>query len=96
MPEIHLSLFSFLKLNMYQDLENNSDKAAAHAIVRALAGDKSELRPIPEELCGEYDHDAKVKPIDMFQVVDADASQQDAIIAAKRGLALCYKDHCNR
>lgn len=85
--EVHLSLFSFLKLNMYEDLNKNSDKVVNHAIIKALAGDRSELKPIPNELKGLYDHDSMVRPIDTFQVVDADSSQQDAVIAAKKGVS---------
>lgn len=85
--EVYLSLFSFLKLNMYEDLDKNSDKVTGHYIIKALAGDKSELKPVPEELTGLYDHDSKTRPIDTFQVVDADASQQDAIVSAKRGVS---------
>lgn len=85
--EAHLSLLSFLKLNMYEDLDKHSDKAAGHPIVMALAGDKSGVLPIPEELLGDYDHDSKSRPIDTFQVVDADSSQQDAVIATKKGVS---------
>jgi superfamily I DNA and/or RNA helicase/very-short-patch-repair endonuclease len=85
--EVHLSLFSFLKLNMYEDLNNHTDKAAAHPIIQSLAGDISSLKPVPEELNDTYDHDVKSRPIDTFQVVDADSSQQDAIVAAKKGVS---------
>jgi len=85
--EVQLSLFSFLKLNMYQDLEKYQDIAAKHFMIRALSGDASGLSPTPEELVNGYDHDNKLRPIDTFQVVDADSSQQDAIIYAKKGVS---------
>lgn len=85
--EVHLSLFSFLKLNMYEDLEKHAHIAATHPIIKALAGDKDDLKPVPEELTEMYDHDRKERPIDTFQILDADSSQLDAILAAKRGVS---------
>lgn len=78
-----LSLFSFLKINMYRDLEKNADKIVAHPIVRALNGEgyKSNI-DYSDINC--FNHDT-VEPQDMFSVVDADSSQQDAILLAKRG-----------
>ena len=40
----------------------------------------------------DYDFDKKEKPIDIFQVVDADASQQDAILMAKNVDAIYSAD----
>ncbi|UZT82888.1 DUF4011 domain-containing protein [Caproicibacterium sp. BJN0003] len=80
-----LSLFSFLKINMYRDLEKNTNKIGEHHIVRALNGeafkdgiDCSDIK------C--FNHDA-VEPQNVFSVVDADSSQQDAILLAKRGVS---------
>lgn len=83
--KVSLSYFSFLKLNMYSDLENNRAHITSHPIVRAIAGDPSALEMTPDDL-GNYDYD-KEKPKDVFQVVDADSSQQDAILYAKRGVS---------
>lgn len=80
--EVHLSLLSFLKINMYEDLERNKDKIKSHAIVRAIAGDLSGIKKAPSDM-NFYDHDKNEKPMDTFQVVDADSSQQDAILLAK-------------
>jgi hypothetical protein len=81
-----LSLFSFLKINMYKDLEINSVKIKNHPIIKALCGDTAlptdpmSINPV------EYEHDKK-HPQDVFQVLDADSSQQDAIVSAKKGLS---------
>ena len=83
-PEVGLSLFSFLKINMYNDLERNKENIAANPIVRAIAGTASAIKPIPEDL-ENYDFDHNLKPSDVFQVVDADSSQQEAILCAKKG-----------
>lgn len=82
--EIGLSLFSFLKINMYKDLEMNRDKIKANQVVRALCGDLETIDKKLIEEINDFDHDSNV-PTDIFQVVDADASQQDAILCAKRG-----------
>ena len=78
-----LSMFSFMKINMYLDLERNAEKIANHHIVRTLNGealrDSANISDI-----GTYNHD-KTEPQEVFSVVDADSSQQDAILLAKRG-----------
>lgn len=84
--ECGLSLFSFLKMNMYSDLDAHSEKIQNNPILKALAGDLSEIKNVPEEL-NDYDHDKNEKPINIFQVVDADSSQQDAILYSKQGIS---------
>lgn len=80
---IQLSLFSFMKINMYRDLEQNSDKITSHQIVRALNGEMfNDATDISYVL--DYNHDI-TEPQSVFSVVDADSSQQDAILLAKRG-----------
>lgn len=81
-----LSLLSFLKINMYRDLEQNSDRINSNSVLRAITGDSSLLPRISEDYKG-YDHDKKTNPIDTFQVLDADASQQDAILFSKKGIS---------
>ena len=81
--ETSLSLLSFLKINMYNDLAKHRDRIIRNSIVRTISGDASASNPIPEEI-NDYDFDAKIKPIDTFQVVDADSSQLDAILCAKK------------
>jgi hypothetical protein len=48
--DVHLTLLSFLKINMYKDLDNNKDKIVSNPIIKALTGDKSEISIIPGEL----------------------------------------------
>jgi hypothetical protein len=83
---VNLSLLSFLKINMYKDLKDNKDKIVSNPIIKALAGDFSEIERLPKEL-GNYDHDKNTRPIDTFQVVDADSSQQDAVLLSKKGVS---------
>ncbi|NCC61018.1 MAG: DUF4011 domain-containing protein [Verrucomicrobiae bacterium] len=85
-PEAGLSLLSFLKINMYNDLSRNKEAIVANPIIRAISGDASASNTIPAEFVN-FDHDRNTNPNDMYQVVDADSSQQDAILCAKKGLS---------
>lgn len=81
--DVNLTILSFLKINMYKDLERNEEKLNANQIITAIAGESESLN-IPDEL-NNYDHDNNTKPIDTYQVVDADSSQQDAVLLSKSG-----------
>lgn len=81
-----ISLLSFLKINMYKDLENNIDKIRLNPIVTAIAGEKNDLDEPPLTL-NNYDHDSNTRPSEIFQILDADSSQQDAILYAKKGIS---------
>lgn len=84
--EASLSLLSFLKINMYNDLSKHKDSIASNPIVRTISGDASASNKIPEEI-SNFDYDKNITPAEMFQVVDADSSQQDAILCAKKGIS---------
>ena len=79
----HLTNLSFLKINMYKDLERNEEKMNANPIIATLVGEQDPIQ-VSEEL-NNFDHDRKIRPIDTFQVVDADSSQQDAVLLSKKG-----------
>lgn len=83
--EASVGLLSFLKINMYKDLENNIKNISNNAVLRAMLGDTSQIINIPEEL-KSYDHDSLL-PKECFQVLSADSSQQDAIELSKRGIS---------
>lgn len=87
---VHLANLSFLKINMYKDLERNEEKLNDNGVISAIVGEQSTIQQIPDEL-NNFDHDKQVRPIDTFQVVDADSSQQDAILLSKKERALFYK-----
>ena len=84
--EVGMSLLSFLKINMYDDLNKHHDAITANPIVRAISGYPSALAKIPSDII-DYDFDKNDNPRDVFQVVDADASQQEAILLAKKGVS---------
>ena len=77
--ECKLGIFSFLKINMYQDLRDNADIIIRNHNVRAMAGDD----PATLDLGGNVQ--TPTEPLELHNVVDADSSQSDAIEMAKLG-----------
>ena len=82
--KVSISLLSFLKINMYKDLERRADVISNNPIIRAIAGYKVQNDYDFSEMT-DYDHDKNDKIINTYQVVDADSSQQDAIVMSKKG-----------
>lgn len=83
----HLALFHFSKLLMYSDLDQGLPALSSQPVIRALAGDPAALPPEPAGLPGPQEYDAKLRPEDSFQVLDADSSQQEAVQAALAGVS---------
>ncbi len=83
--DIFLGLFSFAKFVMFKDLEKYNNSFINDKIVQALAGvnkngiNGSNEYPVASEL------DEKRKPLDLYQVLNADSSQQKSIEAVKAG-----------
>jgi hypothetical protein len=82
-PTTVLTLFSFFKGVMYQDLEENADKVKAHPLVSALAGEKLTTRAA--DVPDEKDLDDKQDPQRTFHILDADGSQRQCLEAAAAG-----------
>lgn len=79
---VTLALLSFSKISMYADLENNKERLADHPLIQAICGDAA----LANDSLGEVSDDLdSIRPQDVFQVLDADASQMRAIEAAKLG-----------
>jgi very-short-patch-repair endonuclease len=83
--DVILGVFSFQKINLYQDIAEHEALYAAHPIIAALAG-SAPLPPLPPSILAT-ELDDRVPPSNSFQVIDADASQQEAIEAAKAGVS---------
>ena len=83
--EVNLCLLSFLKIVMYKDLEKYRGQIFINPVIKALCGDPSSLPVINPEWIG-FDHDS-VPCEESNLVVNADASQQDAIALARRGVS---------
>lgn len=78
-----LGIFSFLKINMYQDLKANAETIAKSNNVRTMMGEG-------DAVTGESDYDdPNIAPefdlMELHNVVDADSSQSEAIEMAKEG-----------
>ena len=83
--EADLGLLSFLKIVMYRDLMKYQDRIFENPVIRAFCGDPSGLI-FPDEEAGNFDHDG-IPYLENFQVVNADASQQDAIRMSRQGIS---------
>lgn len=86
--KVSLGMLSFLKNNMYKDLEKHKEAILSNPIIKAISGDCDTLQNY-EGLSEikDFDFDNKINPKDVFQVLDADSSQQDAILCAKKGIS---------
>ena len=84
--EVSLGLVSFLKIGMYHDLEEHRELIRQNAVLRAIAaGGAGTSIPVPEDV-RNYDFDG-ANPADWHEVVDADSSQEEAILLSKRGVS---------
>lgn len=94
-PDVCLGLFSFSKLLMYNDLRRITPTAETHPILKRFARDSAQnvgvsddeaesVHVLPDSLLVQ---DAQRPPEEVFQVLDADSSQLEAIAAAREGLS---------
>lgn len=81
--ECKIGIFSFLKMNMYHDLNDHEEIILQNENVRRVLGE-----PVERDDCGGYgerpEHSGNAL-IDLHTVVDADSSQIEAIEMAKSG-----------
>ena len=80
---IFLSLFSYAKAAMIKDIIENEDRICNHPILQAMSGDIRSYQTNYKEPMSASALDVKVKPDRVFQILDADSSQQVVIEAAK-------------
>ncbi|GAA3409725.1 DUF4011 domain-containing protein [Paenibacillus hodogayensis] len=89
--DVYLSLFSFNKLVMYKDMETYKDLIKSHPLIKEIAGESDK-----ESRKGTFDHtripdentmDCAVPSQEIFNILDADSSQQQAILAAKNEMS---------
>jgi hypothetical protein len=86
LDDVYLGRFSFLKMAMYRDLERNMERACQHPVVAALAGDIPALSGLPMVAMAPLDAlDEEMAGAPSNCVLDADPSQQRAILAARAG-----------
>lgn len=83
--ETYLGLFSFSRITMYQDLVHCSQTLLGHPVTGSLAG-LSPAQPLPSlDFSRANSLDEHIDPRSTFQVLDADSSQQEALLAARLG-----------
>jgi very-short-patch-repair endonuclease len=84
----YLGLFSFAKQALYTDLEQNRERFAHHPVLRSISGEITGVpTPLPTMPKAE-NLDRDLAPHEIFQVLDADASQREAIAAVQAGANL--------
>ncbi len=81
--DMHLGIFSFQKLSLYNDLIVNEELVLRNPVIRTMVGDKAALESV-SNVDTDYDADS-IDPKDAFFVLDADESQKEAILAARKG-----------
>ena len=79
--ECKVGIFSFLKINMYEDLKKNAKRILSNDVINTLIGERSIADDMPYEVSQSDDNPL----IDLHAVVDADSSQIEAIEKAKHG-----------
>lgn len=79
---VTLALLSFSKISMYVDLESHQQMMAQNHLIRTICGVVELDEPSVKD--DTVDLDA-IKPQDVYQVLDADSTQMQAIEAAKKG-----------
>ena len=86
-PDVVLGIFDFTKFSLYTDLERNRSAIKDNPIIQALNGNMEPIQAAEGDITTPTasELDDVVDPIDTYQVLDADSSQQEAIEAAKRG-----------
>ena len=75
---VALGIYSFYKMNMYNDLKNNQDIVLQNNNIKALLGNRSAL-------------DEKLVSAEIYPVVNCDSSQLNAIELAAKGKSFCLQ-----
>ncbi|MCD8145849.1 MAG: DUF4011 domain-containing protein [Clostridiales bacterium] len=81
--ECKISIFSFLKINMYRDLKDNAATILSNQNVRKLLGETTDSENM--ERGSEESATVSDPLVELHSVVDADSSQIEAIEMAKSG-----------
>ncbi len=81
-----IGIFNFQTLMLIKDIEFHENFYKEHPIIKLLSGAKASIN-IHDDLPSANELDDKVPPEEVFQILNADSSQQEAIEAAKRGVS---------
>lgn len=77
--DMKIAMFSFMKMNMYIDIKSNEEIIKQNANVKRIIGIKDDTKR------EEQDTHVSIDNVILNNVVDADSSQNNAIIMAKSG-----------
>ena len=80
--ECKIGIFSFLKINMHMDLKENAAKILKNKGVRALLGEETDFSTAGD---GQDENEVDNTSAELYNVVDADSSQTEAIELARGG-----------
>lgn len=81
-PAALVSLFSFFKGVIFQDLQDNAERLKAHAVVQALAGLPATFKKATPS--SEQELDDQQDPAQTYHILDADSSQRLCLESAVR------------
>lgn len=81
--DIKISTFSFLKVNMYKDLQDNEKRVLENQSIQILLSDPNALSSNPERVIADVREG--LDAIQLHNVVDADSSQNEAVAMAVAG-----------
>jgi len=82
-----IGVFNFLTLLLIKDFDAYLELYLSHPVIQALSGISIEVNKPDATLIQASDLDELVNPANVFQIMDADSSQQEAIEAAKQGMS---------
>ena len=85
---VSVSILSYLRQIIVDDLDTNREMVGTHPIIHSMANPASAGRFGDIEVPEANELDEKVPIESVYQILDADSSQQRAIEAAKRGHSL--------
>ena len=83
--DIYLGLFSFDKFIMFKDLEINQGRLIINDAIRSICGIAPEKNMSINQICLVEEVEKNTHPLKTFQILDADSSQQRAILVVKKG-----------
>jgi len=87
----YIGLFSFAKFVMYKDLEEHTDIVKKSSLVKSICGFGEWQETNIEKVCPVKELDKNFLPKDNFSILDADSSQQQAILDIKEAFNVEYE-----
>jgi len=82
-----IGAFNFLTLLLIKDFEINKELFEAHPLIQILSSVEGVALPEFNKVPDAKELDDSVDPDTVYEIMDADSSQQEAIEAAKRGVS---------